>query len=265
VTFRSVFVTRSYEQVVDQLLERIHAGAFAPNERLPTERELGELFGVSRGVIREAIKVLGTLGVVESRQGSGTYVSANLVPSVSRALVLSAKPEEQSILELMEFRAPLERLGAALAAERRSEDDVAIITAHAKATRDAANANDWHQFGIEDNGLHAAIYVATGNPFLITVLGAVREIQHSTVAMMTSISGSPVIAAGHHERIARAIALGDAEAAEHAMSEHVQYSIDALRATLAVPPAERARIDLRWPLAPALLDGSGSSTAAGTS
>lgn len=263
MTFRSVFVTRSYEQVVDQLLERIHAGTFAPSERLPTERELGELFGVSRGVIREAIKVLGTLGVVESRQGSGTYVSANLVPSVSRALVLSAKPEEQSILDLMEFRAPLERLGAALAAERRTEDDVAIITAHATATRAAGNANDWYRFGIEDNGLHSAIYAAAGNPFLITVLGAVREIQHSTVAMMTSISGSPAIAAEHHERIARAIALRNAEEAESAMAEHVQYSIDALRATLAVPPEERARIDLRWPLAPALLEGEGSSSAAG--
>lgn len=252
MTFRSVFVTRSYEQVVDQLLERIHSGAFAPSERLPTERELGELFGVSRGVIREAIKVLGTLGVVESRQGSGTYVSANLVPSVSRALVLSAKPEERSILELMEFRAPLERLSAALAAERRSEADIAAITRHAQASKVAAKADNWHQFGVEDNGLHSAIYAAAGNPFLITVLGAVREIQHSTVAMVTSISGSPLIAAEHHLRITQAITAGNSSEAEAAMAEHVQYSIDALRATLAVPAQERTRIDLRWPLTPVL-------------
>jgi DNA-binding FadR family transcriptional regulator len=250
MTFRSVFVTRSYEQVVDQLLERIHSGTFAPSERLPTERELGELFGVSRGVIREAIKVLGTLGVVESRQGSGTYVAANLVPSVSRALVLSAKPEERSILDLMEFRAPLERLAARLAAERRTDDEVADIHEAAAETRMSGTLNSWDLFSAADNRFHTAIYAASRNPFVLTVLSSVREIQANTVAMVVSTSGSIEIAAPQHERIAEAIAASDPEAAEVAMAEHINYSISALKTRLGLPPEERERLDLRWPSFP---------------
>ncbi|MGH2549895.1 MAG: FadR/GntR family transcriptional regulator [Thermomicrobiales bacterium] len=250
MTFRSVFVTRSYEQVVDQLLERIHSGAFAPSERLPTERELGELFGVSRGVIREAIKVLGTLGVVESRQGSGTYVSANLVPSVSRALVLSAKPEERSILDLMEFRAPLERLAARLAAERRNEAEVAEIAEAAAETRMSGKLGSWDLFSNADNRFHSAIYSASRNPFIVTVLGSVREIQANTVAMVVSTSGSIDIAAGHHERIAAAIAAADGQQAEELMVEHIAYSIEALKTRLGVPQDDRERLNLRWPSFP---------------
>ena len=127
MSFRSVSTMRSYEQVVEQLTERIHSGEFRPNQRLPTERELGELFGVSRGVIREAIKVLASVGLVESRQGSGTYVTANLTPTVSRALVLSAKPEEGSLLSLMELRQSTEVLAARLAAARRDSEEVGPI------------------------------------------------------------------------------------------------------------------------------------------
>jgi DNA-binding FadR family transcriptional regulator len=239
MTFRSVFVTRSYEQVVEQLLERIHAGDFAPGERLPTERELGELFGVSRGVIREAIKVLGTLGVVESRQGSGTYVSANLVPSVSRALVLSAKPEERSLLDLMELRLPLERAAARMSAERRTDDEATEILAAAADTIKAGSIDNWDLFGAADSRFHSAIYASTRNPFLITVLGSVRDIQQNTLAMFAPDAGSIESSTEQHVGIAEAIAARDAEAAEARMREHVEYSISALKARLLESREER--------------------------
>jgi GntR family transcriptional regulator, transcriptional repressor for pyruvate dehydrogenase complex len=241
MSFRSVLVTRSYEQVVDQLLERIHSGEFAPNQRLPTERELGELFGVSRGVIREAIKVLGTLGVVESRQGSGTFVSANLVPSVSRALVLSAKPEESSLLSLMEFRAPLEVLAAKLAAERRIDTEGTEIRESAERTASMAGSTDFVKFGAEDDRFHGLIYAAARNPFLLTVLGAIRQIQHTAVSLVVSASGSIDIAGAQHRTIAAAIADGDADGAAAAMSAHIAYSADALQYALSIPIEDRDR------------------------
>ncbi len=246
MTFRSVSVSRSYEQVVDQLLERIHSGMFAPDERLPTERELGQMFGVSRGVIREAIKVLVTLGVVESRQGSGTYVAANLIPMVSRALILSAKPEERSLLELMEFRMPLERFAARLAAARRTDEQRDAILAAADETRETIEHGGWERFGDADHQFHTLIYEAAGNPFLLTVMSAVREIQHNTVALVASSSGSIPVAVGHHEEIATAIADGDGDRAEQGMAEHIAYSIAALRDTLTLPPEERLPLGIRW-------------------
>ena len=245
VSFRSVLVNRSYEQVADQLLERIHAGGFAPGEKLPTERELGELFGVSRGVIREAIKVLVTLGAVESRQGSGTFVSANLVPSVSRALVLSARPEEASLIALMEFRAPLERLAAELATQRRTGAEAEAISLAADDTA-AAAPEAWVRFGVADRRFHLLIGEASRNPYLFTVLSAAREIQHNAVALLVATSGSIAVAGEHHRRIAAAIRAGDAVEAGRVMEAHVAYSADALHRALALPARQRARLDLRW-------------------
>jgi GntR family transcriptional repressor for pyruvate dehydrogenase complex len=242
MTFRSVSTTRSYEQVVEQLLERIHGGEFAPNQRLPTERELGELFGVSRGVIREAIKVLNSLGVVESRQGSGTYVAANLTPSVSRALVLSAKPEEASLLLLMELRQALEVLAARLAAERRTQVEVGPILDAARATVVAAEEDNVHDFEDADLRLHRLVVEAARNPFLQTVQTAVRDIQRDVSSRVVNMAGAIPDAAEQHERIAEAIAGGDAITAAAVMDEHMGGTIRALQGVLALPPEERRNV-----------------------
>lgn len=241
-SFRSVTVTRSYEQVVEQLLGRIRAGDYLPGSRLPTERELGELFGVSRGVIREAIKVLITLGAVESRQGSGTYVASDLTPMVSRALVLSARPEPGSLRELMEMRLPLERFAAGLAAERRSAGQLRSIAAAAAETEAAAGQDDWDAFGRADLRFHTLIYAATGNALLITVMNAIREIQQSTTAMIAAVSGSMPVAANQHRVIAEAIRAGEVDLADRLMGEHVAYAMGALMTTISAPESNQTSV-----------------------
>src|SRR5215211_1137494 len=129
--FKSVTVTRSYEQVVKQVGDAIQRGALPRGQKLPTERELADSFGVSRGVVREAVKVLTTMGLVESRQGSGTYVRTDPLPAVTHALTLSVEPEEHAIGRLFEFRQALEALAARRAAERRSDAQAASIVAAA--------------------------------------------------------------------------------------------------------------------------------------
>jgi len=242
MSFRSVSTTRSYEQVVEQLLERIHGGEFAPNQRLPTERELGELFGVSRGVIREAIKVLNSMGVVESRQGSGTYVSDNLAPSVSRALVLSAKPEESSLLSLMELRQSIEVLAARLAAERRTDDEVDLMKAAAQATLAAADEDNVHDFEDADVRFHRLVVEAARNPFLVTVHAAVRDIQRDVSSRVVMMAGSIPTVADQHMRIATAIAEHDSVTAAAVMEEHLGVTIRALQGALALPPEERRHV-----------------------
>ena len=189
--------------------------------------------------------MLVTLGVVESRQGSGTFVSANLVPSVSRALVLSARPEESSLISLMEFRAPMERLAAELASQRRTDVEAEAIAVAADETA-AAEPDNWFAFGVADRRFHLLIGEASRNPYLYTVLSAAREIQHNAVALLVATSGSIAIAGEHHRRIAAAIRAGDPTEAGRVMEAHVAYSADALHRTLALPLAQRARLDLRW-------------------
>lgn len=242
MSFRSVSTMRSYEQVVEQLTERIHSGEFKPNQRLPTERELGELFGVSRGVIREAIKVLSSVGLVESRQGSGTYVTANLTPTVSRALVLSAKPEEGSLLALMELRQSTEVLAARLAAERREEAEIGPILEAARATVTAAESDNMHDFEDSDVIYHRLIVEAARNPFLITIHAAIRDIQRDVSSRVVMMAGSMIMAADQHLRIAHAIGDQDSVTSAAVMDEHLGVTIRALQGVLALPPEDRRQV-----------------------
>lgn len=226
--YRSVSLTRSYQQVVAQIQEGIRRGSLAPGQRLPTERELGERFGVSRAVVREALKALATIGLVESRQGSGNYIAANPVPSISHALVLSARPEEESLVALFELRGSLEGFATRLAAERRTEAQAARIMEGAVLSQRGGQADDYVLFADGDRIVHGTVFQAAGNPYLTTVATAVREVLHQALHMVVMLTGSMVTAAEQHVRIAEAIAHSDPEAAATLAAAHVRYNVDAL-------------------------------------
>ncbi len=231
--FRSVILTRSYEQVVEQIQDGIRAGTLVPGQRLPTERELGESFGVSRAVVREALKVLSAMGLVESRQGSGNYIASNPVPSITRALILSATPQEESLLALFEVREPLEALAARRAAERRTPEQAATIVEAAEVTIRSGETDDLDLFSVGDLALHRGIFAAAGNPYLTTVSSAVREVLNHALHLVTRLTGTVPAAAAQHVRIATAISLQDADAAEAEMAAHIRYNADALRDMIA--------------------------------
>lgn len=233
VDFASVLVTRSYEQVVEQIRERIRDGTLGPGQRLPTERELGESFGVSRSVVREALKVLSATGWVETRQGSGTYVCPEPRPALTRGFTLRAIADDPSVLGLYEVREPLDALAARLAAQRRTDAQAADLTARAEDSAIAARNDDWIAFGMADDAFHDLLCEASGNPYLTEVLRSVRHLLRDVAAMVVRLSGSMSIASGQHARIAEAVAAGDGAAAELAMANHVTYSAEALRAVLA--------------------------------
>lgn len=218
--FDPVTVTRSYEQVVRQIVDGISSGRLVRGQKLPTERELSASFGVGRGVIREAVKVLGAMGLVEPRQGSGLYVRNDPLPSVSRALTLSVSPEAKAIGRLFEFRRTLEIESARRAAERRTSAQAVAIQDAAQETVQAAATDDGPRFWAGDVRFHAAVYTAADNPYLAATLGTIREIQSDVVHHFAGHSGSIAVAAGHHQRIAAAIAAGDGDTAAAVMDEH---------------------------------------------
>ena len=204
-------------------LNRSATGRSSSGERLPTERELSSTFGVSRGVIREAIKVLGALGLVEARQGSGIYVRNN-VPTVTRAFTLSVSPDAESIERLFEFRRTLEVETARLAALRRSDDELAAIAAAAEATARALDSGDWGEFGVADNAFHAAVARASGNPYLEVAVATAREMQQDVVSLISDRAGSVTSAVVHHHAIVEAISTRQPDAAGRAMADHIVYT-----------------------------------------
>jgi DNA-binding FadR family transcriptional regulator len=226
-TYQAITITRSYEGVVRQIAASIRNGQIGNGGRLPTERELSAAFGVSRGVIREAIKVLGALGLVEARQGSGIYV-LNTVPTVTRAFTLSVSPDAESVVQLFEFRRTLESDSARLASLRRSEAERVAIEAAAEATAQALESNDWPAFGVADNEFHAAIARASGNPFFEVAVATARQMQQDVVPLIGDRTGSMRSAVVHHREIARAIGAREPEAAARAMTDHIAYTANAV-------------------------------------
>lgn len=235
--FTSVVVVRPYQQVARQIEEQIRNRAFLPGQKLPTEREMGERFGVSRTVVREALKSLEAVGLVESRQGSGVYVRHNPVPVVSRALNLSVTPDDRSVENLFTFREGLEVHAASLAATRRSVEQLAAIRRAATDTQAVArDGGDFRVFAEADRAFHAAIRGAAGNPYLDVVLDAVRQMQIAVARLIARRPGSLSVAAEQHRRVAEAIAAGAADAAAAAMRAHVRYTAGVVREVLEVHP-----------------------------
>lgn len=224
VQFVSVTVQRSYEQVARQIEAQIRAGDLAPGAKLPPERAMGERFGVSRGVVREAIKVLSTMGLVESRQGSGIYVRNNPIPSISRALTLSVSADAASILRLFEFREEIESLAARAAARRRTNEQLGAMRRALDANAASLADTDWDAFGETDHDLHLAIAAAADNPYLYAVISATRQMQRDVMRIVARRSGVLAVAVAQHRRVVAAISGRDAMAAAVAMREHMRYS-----------------------------------------
>lgn len=225
--YHAITVTRSYEGVVRQIAASIRNGQIAGGDRLPTERELSAAFGVSRGVVREAIKVLGAVGLVEARQGSGVYV-LNTVPTITRAFTLSVSPEMKSVERLFEFRRTLEVESAKLAAVRRTDAQLAEIVAASNATTEAVESGELDAFGPADNIFHAAIALASGNSYFQVAVATARQMQLDVVPLLSDRVGSFRAAIRHHRAITEAIAARDPETAAREMAAHIVSTADAV-------------------------------------
>jgi GntR family transcriptional repressor for pyruvate dehydrogenase complex len=229
--YQAITISRSYEEVVRQIAGLIRNGELRSGERLPTERDLASAFGVSRGVVREAVKVLGALGLVEARQGSGIYV-LNDIPTVTRAFTLSVSPDMGSVERLFEFRRTLEVEAAALAARWRTETQLVEIVAASEATARAVELGDLDAFGAFDNVFHAAVARASGNPYFEVAVATARQMQQDVVPLISDRIGSVRSAILHHQAIGEAIGARDPEGAARAMAEHIVYTAGAVTARL---------------------------------
>lgn len=209
------------DQVIDQLKEQITSASWAMNAKIPTETVLAEQLGVGRNTVREAVRALTHAGLLECRQGDGTYVRAT--SELSGAMLRRLRQAEQ--LEILEVRRALEVESARLAATRRNDDDILRIEA-ALAERDRAwEQGDPEAFVESDLDFHMAVMHATHNLVLIDLYEDFSAaLRASITAAGTSLNKSYI----PHDAIARAIAAGDATAAEragHACMEHILIAL----------------------------------------
>ncbi|MGL4974633.1 MAG: FadR/GntR family transcriptional regulator, partial [Bosea sp. (in: a-proteobacteria)] len=152
---------RLADVISGELARAIGEGRYAPGEKLPTEAEMAAQYGVSRAVVREAIAQLKADGLVAVRQGAGAYVAD--MPGAA-SFKIARGTEASSLRHLFELRLVVEGAAAALAAERRSADDLAILECSLANMRTALEGG---QDGSAEDGLfHEAIAKASQNPEL---------------------------------------------------------------------------------------------------
>ncbi|CAM3181404.1 FadR/GntR family transcriptional regulator [Cupriavidus taiwanensis] len=220
--FQKVPARALTDNVAEQLLDKIQSGAFARGDKLPTEAVLSEEFGVSRTVVREAISRLKYEGVVESRQGSGVFVTLQAGIRPLRIDYTDTGALE-SVLQIVELRRAIEAEVAAQAARRRSDASMAAIDAALARLDDVvAQGGD----GVaEDVGFHRAIAEATGNPyflktleFLSQYLEAATRVTRTNEARRADFSRQ---VREEHQAIVAAIRAGDPLAARNAAQNHM--------------------------------------------
>ncbi len=158
---------RLSEQLAQALALGIREGKLATGHRLPTESALMQRFGVSRTVVREALSSLKTMGLIDSRQGSGAFVKSSASPLLDH-LVLAPDGSMEAVMHMVELRRALEAESAALAAQRASAQDLRQIKASTQALKRAVAAGG--DGVVEDVEFHAAIARAAGNPYLLATL-----------------------------------------------------------------------------------------------
>lgn len=212
------------DAVIQQLHQQLADGTWAVGERIPTEQELSGSLGVSRAVVREAVRALVHLGMLEARQGSGTYV-------ISRADPLPLlRPNEGTVRDVLETQLALDVQAAGLAATRRSETDLVRLR-ELLARRDGAEGAE--EFGADDAAFHLAVVDAARNPVLAAMYRFfVRRLRESLA--MVRAHGVGDVDRAHdpdeepHRRLVRAIELGDVAGARRAARAAVEPTLAVL-------------------------------------
>jgi GntR family transcriptional repressor for pyruvate dehydrogenase complex len=216
---------RLYERVVEKVLELISSGVWKPGYRLPPERELSEAFGVSRTVVREAVKALEARGVLESATGSRVSVRRADVNIVSQSLQTYMQLANQDDFEirLNEVRRVLEVEMVALAAARKTPEQSAKLRQICQKMR--LPGNSAKQMAELDFNLHLTLAEATQNELFEVLLAPLINQLRDQIVLTWEDFPRPVNEVfDQHEAIVSAVESGDADAARQAMMKHLSYS-----------------------------------------
>lgn len=213
-----------------QIEGAIRSGEYPPLSQLPSERQLTEMFGVSRVSVREAIRSLEAIGLVEVRHGNGCFVTE---PSSRPGRELSRWVElhRDEVLDLLQVRGALDELAAREAARRHEPGDLAAVhAAHEAFLQAVSRGGELDELTELDAQFHHAIADASGNVLLSDLLGDLHEYLADSRRAGFEPEGRPEDSAAEHMSIVEAIDAGDANGAALATAAHIAQVRDLLGA-----------------------------------
>ncbi|HEX7284563.1 MAG TPA: FadR/GntR family transcriptional regulator [Candidatus Angelobacter sp.] len=217
--FETIRKDRVHEAVARQL-EQVILKKLRPGDKLPAERELASQLGVSRSSIRDAIRRLELMGLVEPRQGAGTVVRELSAETLAAPLANVITHKRQMVSELLDFRKMLEPPLAARAAGRATTGEIAemedILRRQERKLQEGSLAVE------EDTEFHYRIATASGNSVVLKVLDVVMDMLRETRSRSLQTEGRPEKSLAGHRRILAAIKRHDSKGAESAMRQHIR-------------------------------------------
>jgi len=230
-------------RIEEQVTALVNTKQLRPGDRLPPERELATLLGVSRPSLREAVRSLQAQGLLSVRHGQGVFVAA---PMVERTLRSSLQEQEMTLTELFAMREVLEVPATGWTAENRDEELLTTAEQVLEELNKAAAGDpvDFAELGRLDARFHMTIVEAAGNRFLHQTLGVLQDIIASGMQTTLDIPGRIERSRADHERILAAVRDGDPGAARKAARAHIRAAHKAAMKRVA---DEKARVDAESP------------------
>lgn len=225
--------TQSME-ITKRLLDYLLLGSLKLGERIPPERQLAQALGVGRSAVREAIKSLSLLGLLEVRPGSGTFLSSSsstLLPSVIEWGLLL---EEPYVADLVEAREHIEPIIAELAAKRRDEEAVEDLRRLVETMKESTD--DVARYVDADTAFHLRLAEAAGNEVFKNLLGSVRTLLRVWATRVLEAAGETESSLAMHTPILEAVERGNGEAARETMAAHMERASRRLKEALDDPP-----------------------------
>jgi GntR family transcriptional repressor for pyruvate dehydrogenase complex len=218
--FQAVRRSRQYEQVAKQIQRLVIRGVLKPGDRLPAERELATKFGVSRSSIRDAIRTLEVIGILEPRQGKGTVVREVSTDSLVVPLTRVLLRKRELVAELLDVRRMIEPALAARAAANASPEEIArmegILQRQQEKMRRGEDTIE------EDSEFHYVVALAAGNNVVLKVLDVLMDLLRESRARSLQVLGRRERSYAGHRQILRAIKRRDRTAAAAAARRHLK-------------------------------------------
>jgi GntR family transcriptional repressor for pyruvate dehydrogenase complex len=226
MTFTPIRPKKISAQIAEQIRNSIMSGEFVPGDRLPPERELAEMFGVSRPSVREALNILGASGLVEALQGGGTTVLSLMEQGSGNALSDMIRIEQERALDVIEVRKCMESWTAYFAAQRALPEDLRrmeeIVDGMEQNLKTLQPSEDL------DANFHIVIARATHNVVWLhlmqNIFDAMKEFQRGVWRAVYLTEDDQKQLFNHHRSVYLAIKNNDAEGARVLMLEHLGFA-----------------------------------------
>ena len=231
--FNNISNKKVYEQVIEQIQNNIMEGIFKKGDKLPSERELSEKLGVSRTSIREALRVLETMGVVESRQGEGNFICSNIEKSLLQPLSMMFKLNNGSFSDIYELRSILEIECARLSAIRATDMDCRELLSVVEEMEQETFGENRYEILVElDKKFHNTLSDISKNYLIESLFSTISNLfekfiedaRYKIILFDSEQANKSLLI--QHKKICESIIKKNQDMAVEAMREHMEYIME---------------------------------------